>query len=78
MNLPKPHCQLGYTEDQIKEIVIDLNGFYRWMEGQTMAVCDGRLYDHEKRCYVEGCGPHGIIVYPHDLERYLQGLPVID
>lgn len=78
--LPPPECELGYTEGQIEQIVGDrLGEFDRWMNGQTMGLCDGRRYDHEKREHLAtGCGPHGAVVYGHDLRRFLAGLPVVD
>lgn len=69
---PNPDCTLGYPENQVKEIMgARLREFRIWMRGQTQGVCDGQLYDI-------GCGPHGTVTYPTDVERFLQGLPVID
>jgi len=78
--LPKPECSLGYTDFQLDEILGDRRReFSRWMRGQTVAVCDGREYDHANKVYVEtGCGPHGVATYAWDLERFLDGRPIID
>jgi hypothetical protein len=75
MTIPKPECQLGYPESQLKEILGDrLEDFNLWMRGQTIAGCDGRRYDHDKKEYQPtGCGPHGYVIYSWDLERYLAG-----
>ena len=73
-------CELGYPEEQLARILGNrLREFHGWMFGQTMAICDGRRYDPGTDAYEpSGCGPHGFIVYPWDLGRFLDGLPVID
>jgi hypothetical protein len=73
--LPEPACQLGYPRDAIEQILAeDIATFDEWMHGQAVAICDGRRYDHDRRDYDEtGCGPHGVVVYPWDLDRYLNG-----
>lgn len=78
--LPKPVCRYGYPANQLNDILGPSHeSFDRWMNGQTMSICDGREYDHEKQEYhATGCGPHGVIVYPWDLNRYMQGRSVID
>lgn len=76
MGLPEPECRLGYDMDQVSQILTD--HFWRWMRGQTMALCEGRHHILQTNL-VEGCyEPHGGIVYQHDMWRYLYGLPVID
>ncbi len=57
-------ARLGYTEEQLQEMLTpeQLESFYKWMIGQTMAWC--------------AC--HGSIAYPHDFKRWQRGLPVID
>lgn len=79
-NLPKPECALGYTHSQIEEILGQrTKEFWFWMSGQTMVLCDGKYYDHHLGKYLSTeCGPHGGIVYPWDLQRFLDGLPIID
>jgi len=82
--LPEPPaCPYGYTKEQIERIVgsARLEEFNLWMTGQTMTLCEGRSYNHEKREYVENAcanDPHGAVVYTHDLRRFVAGLPVID
>ena len=79
--LPKPDCALGYTDAQLDEILGDRRAeFDHWMRGQTIALCEGRLYDHDTREYYESCGgvAHGAATYPWDVESFLAGLPVID
>ena len=77
----KPSCELGYTEEDLSTILTDpeKEDFYRWMRGQTLALCDGRRYNHERREYEEtGCGPHGMAYYESDVQRFILGLPIID
>ncbi len=78
--LPVPACELGYTQEQLVEILGDrLPEFNKWMVGQTAGICDGRSYDHEKQQYNEtGCGPHGFITYSWDVQRFVDGKPIID
>jgi hypothetical protein len=73
MRLPEPECKMGYTQHQLKQILGDrLADFDNWMRGQTVALCNGRVYDHDEREYKPSdCGPHGWITYAHDLRRYL-------
>lgn len=81
MNLPSPDCRWGYTENQLNQILGDnLSDFHKWMNGQTVAFCEGRAYNHDKKEYYEVCDGvhHGVVVYKWDLERFLNGLPVID
>ena len=82
MSLPEPECRGGYTHPQIVEIVGQdrEQQFWNWMTGQTMMVCDGRRYNHDTQEYEQSCEvAHGMpIVYPWDLERFLDGRPIID
>lgn len=75
-------CPLGVTVSELHEILGPRSeAFFRWMSGQTMAICDGQFYDHESREYEpNGCAasPHGVVVYRHDLERFLRNLPIVD
>lgn len=77
---PLPACQIGYPRSQIEALMAGrLEEFDAWMAGQTVALCDGRSYDHDKREYVPtGCGPHGMVVYRWDAERFLRGGPILD
>jgi hypothetical protein len=80
-DLPAPECEGGYTNWQLAEILGNrLDKFEQWMRGQTMMLCEGRSYDHDRCEYVPACGgvAHGGIVYRWDLERFLDGRPVID
>lgn len=82
----EPKCHLGYTPDQITTLTGNREQeFWHWMRGQTVAVCNAE----PQREWVLGelveAGPplcsvaHGMpIVYRSDLERFLEGLPVID
>ena len=75
-------CPQGVTQDELEMILGDrLPTFDRWMVGQTMSICDGRSYNHEKREYeATECAdsPHGVVVYRSDLERFQRGLPIYD
>lgn len=78
--MPAPECELGYPDSQICSIMGErYNEFMRWMNGQTMALCDGRSYDYASQSYkLTGCGPHGGVVYSGDVQRFLEGHPIID
>lgn len=80
MKLPKPSCELGYTLDQLEEILGNrYDEFLQWMYGQTIAICQGRKYNYDKKQYeATNCGPHGWAYYPWDLQRFLDGKPVVD
>lgn len=80
MSLPTPACRLGYTYSQLETILGERTDvFGRWMRGQTMDICDGRHYNHILDTYeASGCGPHGVVVYPCDLQRFLAGQPITD
>lgn len=73
--MKKPSCSIGYTIDDLQEILGNrFKDFKQFMIGQTMGICDGRSYNHEKNEYQDtGCGPHGIIVYRQDLQQFLGG-----
>ncbi len=79
--LPEPACLLGYTHRQLAEILgVRIADFREWFAGQTGAICEGRLWDREQTRYAPACGgvAHGPVVYRHDVERFLLGLPVVD
>lgn len=71
--IPDPPCWLGYPRDAVEQILAeDIERYDAWMRGQTVGICDGTKYDYDRREYERtGCGPHGVVVYAHDLERYL-------
>ena len=79
-DMPPPECEQGYTDAQIRTIMgARLEEFNRWMRGQTIGYCDGRAYDHVAKAHQEtGCGPHGVVTYAGDVERFLDGRPVVD
>lgn len=63
MQLPKPECEYGYPDNQVREIMGGrLERFNQWMEHQTKTLCP----------------EHGVVVYPWDVERFLKGWPIID
>lgn len=76
----KPRCRYGYTEEQVRTIMGDrMEAFNKWFYGQTGTICEGREYSHELEKYVPtGCGPHGYVVYPWDVERFLGGKVPLD
>lgn len=71
--LPETDCLMGYTDEQVRNITKTEYAFFlEWMRGQTMAYCDGAIYDYDKQDYVISCGvEHGMIVYPRDIKAYL-------
>lgn len=88
----EPECRGGYTREQIMEIVGDrVDDFWHWMRGQTMMICN---QDPQRKWVDDSeapggmrivdigpslCDqPHGVVVYPWDLQRYLDGRPIID
>lgn len=80
-DIEKPECAWGYTTQQLRRILgSHFDDFGRWMRGQTMTLCNGQKYNHDTEEYEEACGgvSHGGVVYPWDLGRYLNNLPVID
>ena len=79
--LPDPACRSGYPDSQLLEILGDrFDEFGHYMRDRTVTLCEGHYWDHVFEKYVQdGCGPHGPVVYPWDLERFLEGRPpVID
>lgn len=80
-HLPEPECEHGYTRRQIEQIIGERRSdFGRWMDGQTVTLCEGRSYNHETKEYEAACGgiAHGPVVYEHDLVRFLDGRPIVD
>lgn len=82
--LPAPECRSGYTRQQVDQI-LEVRGrsraeFDAWMRGQTIALCEGQRWDYETESYVEACGgvAHGAVIYPWDLERFLNRQPILD
>lgn len=80
MKLPDPDCRFGYPLSQAQEILAEREPeFWRWMRGQTTTICNGCIYNHERRAYEpSGCGPHGRVVDQVDLERFLAGGQPLD
>jgi hypothetical protein len=79
--LPPPICQQGYPHSQLVEIFgpEKIKTFFHWMRGQTFSECDGQRYVHETKSYEPtGCGPHGFVYYSWDVQRFLDGRPIID
>lgn len=74
LNLPKPECEMGYPLAQVKNILgNNIDTFNKWMVGQTGAICNGKLYDRDLDKNVSsGCGPHGMIIYTHDLKEFIR------
>jgi len=76
-----PICKLGYPYSQLGDIFSPelKKEFFSWMRGQTFTECNGYQYDHEASTYEpSGCGPHGWVYYTSDVQRFLEGKPVID
>lgn len=88
----EPECQHGYTWQQVKDILGRREEeFWRWMRGQTVSGCQQEP-QREWRKDTEAPGgmclvdvgpplcdrPHGMVVYPWDVKRFLDGGPIID
>lgn len=78
--LPSPHCPMGYPAEQLGAILTErrLDAYYRWAAGSTVALCEGREYDHAVREYKPSAcaeSPHGVVVYEVDVRRFLAGRP---
>lgn len=78
--LPPPECGLGYPSGQLDVILGgDRPTFDKWMNGQTMAICDGRKYNYGTHQYDDdGCGPHGVVVYSWDVKKFFSKSRWID
>ncbi len=83
----KPSCPHGYTEGDLARLFPSEERraeFYRWMNGQTFAMCDGRVFDPQIMLTVPDAGPchnsggHGWVYYTWDVDRFIRGLPIID
>lgn len=70
--LPPPICRFGYTPEQLREALTpgEHAALVEWFgTGQTGSICEG----------APPCDrAHGVVVYRHDVERWVAGLPVID
>lgn len=81
--MPDSECPLGYPRIQL-ETWLGSQGYRRlmlWMDGQTMAVCEGQRYHSESDGYrPDRCAhaPHGPVVYRWDLARWLEAGPILD
>jgi hypothetical protein len=66
MDLRDPSCPYGYTSDDLRAILGDrMETFWRWMTGQTMSLCDGSAYDHDREGY-----------YSTECSSMLPGMPL--
>lgn len=80
--LPAPGCEIGYPEEQVRWLLgCDIAAFWRFMNGQGQAICEGRRFDHERSVWVPSdCAhAHGAVAFPCDLERFMErhGLRVV-
>lgn len=80
-----PDCQHGYSYAYLEQNLTQgqLESFRRFMDGQTIMLCDGKRYNHDSREYEPSdCGlrgeAHGSVAYSHDFLRWTLRLPVID
>jgi hypothetical protein len=52
MRLIEPSCPRGYTSRDIYNMLGDEDeAFWHFMRGQTMSLCNGSTYDHDKKAY---------------------------
>ena len=76
-------CAQGHTVKDLVEAWGEerFTEFYHWWWGQTGAICDGQKFNSETNEYEPStCHPniHGQVFYSHDVEKFVNGLPVID
>lgn len=70
-------CPIGMTEEDLAKLFPtedEMAKFNHWLVGQTRALCLGRRYNFDTEEYEpDDCAgnPHGPIVYPEDVQRYL-------
>lgn len=83
--MPAPSCPLGYTRADLRKFFGAIDGqphpLWAQLRGQTGAICQGHLYNHETREYEPTeCAdrPHGFVVYVHDVQEWVEGKPVSD
>lgn len=78
---PQPECELGFTDAQVRVILGNqYDEFLHWMRGQTVGYCSGKKWNPETEEYDPACAGvvHWTVFYPHDVARFLDGLPVVD
>lgn len=82
IEIPEPACESGYPWSQLGSFLNEasLRLLEHFMHGQTMVLCEGRRWNQETDSWDEACGgvAHGVVVYPWDFERWIDGRPVID
>lgn len=73
-------CRFGVTDAELVARLGDrYEEFQNWMYGQTLAICTGKQWNLEIKEYEPtNCGPHGMVVYEHDVKRFEDGRPIID
>jgi hypothetical protein len=80
-SLPAPDCRLGYTRDQLHQILgARYDEFTQWMQGQTIAICEGREYNPQTKSHTIACNGarHGVVTYRADVLRFLEGGAPLD
>lgn len=78
VNLPDQDCELGYSEALLAEKLPQdqYHHLMYWMRGQTMCICTGQRYNHDTKEYEStACAgnPHGSVLYPWDVKRWVDG-----
>lgn len=67
MRLIEPSCPMGYTNSDIYNMLGDEDeAFWYFMRGQTMSICEGYRYDHDKLGY-----------FSTECSNMLPGMPVL-
>jgi len=75
MKMPGPECRYGFPRDQLEWLIGPrrMQEFDLFMTHQTAAYCDGKEWNYRESQYeATGCGPHGAVYYPQDVERFLE------
>lgn len=82
VSLSGPLCRMGYPITQLENELTSVGylALTKWLYGQTLAICEGREYNHDTEKYEQSCGgvPHGVVAYTWDVWRWIDGRPVID
>lgn len=80
IKFPEKDCEYGYSWSFLEETMDPdtFKKFSHWMRGQTCTICDGRLYNHEKKQYEPSAcanNPHEGVAYSWDVHRFLGIVP---
>lgn len=72
---PEYRCEYGIPVTWFREALSpeEFDALLAWQAGATGAICTGERYDHALGANIDtGCGPHGLVFYRHNIERFLK------